>query len=319
MGYIPPRTNDWKGRSSAAGLYFHENINFLDLDNEGSWDVKPGDFVILGFCCDEGVRRNSGRPGASDGPRAIKQHLSRLAYKAGSARVFDGGMVVCKEDRLEESQEALGRRVKQLIDLKTKPILLGGGHEIAYGHYKGLAHLVPSIVNLDAHFDLRKPEPLANSGTPFFQIAQDNQQVHADFHYLVLGIRPDANSSELYETARMLGVQFAENIPNEIPNPSGYLTMIDRFAKKAKGIYLTIDLDVFSSAFAPGVSAASPFGFTPEFGLHLIREVLKSGKVCSVDIAEMNPTFDLDDRTAKLAAGIITQVMRNWDYSNQDL
>ena len=80
---------------------------------------------------------------------------------------------------------------------------------------------------------------------------------------------------------------------------------LDEFIAQNDCIYLTICSDVFSSAFAPGVSAPQPFGLHPEIGLKLIKHIAGSKKVISFDIAEVLPRFDEDNRTAKLAAIII--------------
>ncbi len=80
------------------------------------------------------------------------------------------------------------------------------------------------------------------------------------------------------------------------------------FIDSVDKIYLTIDLDGFSSAYAPGVSAPSPLGFSPEMAMEVIRIIKKSGKLISMDIAELNPRFDLDHRTARLAAILMHQV-----------
>ena len=73
-------------------------------------------------------------------------------------------------------------------------------------------------------------------------------------------------------------------------------------------IYVTIDLDGFSSAYAPGVSAASPMGFSPYMVLECLKTIIGSGKLISLDIAEMNPKYDIDGQTAKLAASLMHHV-----------
>jgi formiminoglutamase len=70
-------------------------------------------------------------------------------------------------------------------------------------------------------------------------------------------------------------------------------------------IYITIDLDGFSSAYAPGVSAPSPLGFTPYFVFKMLRFLFDTKKIISCDIAELNPTLDRDNVTANLAAKLV--------------
>jgi formiminoglutamase len=80
---------------------------------------------------------------------------------------------------------------------------------------------------------------------------------------------------------------------------------IKLFTDKVDFIYLTIDLDGFSSAYAPGVSAASPMGFSPDIVLEALKVILDTKKMISMDIAELNPALDRDNQTAKLAASLV--------------
>ena len=74
-------------------------------------------------------------------------------------------------------------------------------------------------------------------------------------------------------------------------------------------IYISVDLDGFAAAYAPGVSAPAAIGLQSSFVLQTIREIMKSGKVISIDIAEMNPEFDRDAITARLGARMIDEVL----------
>ena len=76
-------------------------------------------------------------------------------------------------------------------------------------------------------------------------------------------------------------------------------------------IYLTIDMDVFSSAYAPGVSAPSPVGITPSFFWEILQFILTTKKVISCDVAELNPKYDEDHATANLVARIIDFITLN--------
>ena len=85
--------------------------------------------------------------------------------------------------------------------------------------------------------------------------------------------------------------------------------LADSFIGNNDYIYITIDLDGFSSAFTPGVSAPSPIGMNPKFVMSLLEFILSSKKVISCDIAEMNPNFDQDNSTANLAARLIDHIV----------
>ena len=70
-------------------------------------------------------------------------------------------------------------------------------------------------------------------------------------------------------------------------------------------LYLTVDMDVFDMRDAPGVSAPAIAGVDKHFMLKIFRMVMSSGKIAAFDIAETNPKYDSDNRTAKLAAYLL--------------
>ncbi len=82
------------------------------------------------------------------------------------------------------------------------------------------------------------------------------------------------------------------------------------FLDSVNKVYLTVDMDGFASAFAPGVSAPSPMGFEPDFAFKVFELIASSKKLISMDIAELNPAFDHDQATARLAARCAEYVAR---------
>jgi len=52
-------------------------------------------------------------------------------------------------------------------------------------------------------------------------------------------------------------------------------------------------------------------GLDPKKGKRILREIMKSKKVVCVDFAEVNPEYDIDSRTAKLAGSLIYDIMNN--------
>jgi len=129
--------------------------------------------VLLGFSCDAGVLRNQGRPGAAHGPDAIRHALANVPAH-GLTALYDTGNIACEDGDLESAQLALAGTVHNMLARGGVPLVLGGGHEVAWGTWQGLrAHLDARnddgrllIINIDAHFDLRTSRP-ASSGTPF--------------------------------------------------------------------------------------------------------------------------------------------------------
>ena len=262
--------------------------------------------VIIGYACDEGVRRNNGRVGAKDGPDAIRKCIGKLSPGA-----IDKGNIICEDGNLGKTQEELGEMVEKELKQGNFPLVIGGGHDIAYGHFLGINKAIKGtvgIINLDAHFDLRPFHNGGNSGTPFNQISTLLKAQNKTFNYLPIGIRENSNSAELYHTAKTLNVQYIPMEACTLDNIPQIKKTLQAFMDEVDCIYLTIDLDGFSSEYCPGVSAASSIGFQPKFVLELINHIFNSKKVISCDIAEMNPIYDVEQITALMAADLIKKI-----------
>lgn len=299
----------WQGRvdTGEAGptLRLHQVLREYDAAQ-----VRDG-AVVLGFCSDEGVRRNHGRPGAVAGPDMLRRALAGLPV-TGNAAVFEGGNVVCADGRLEAAQAALGHRVAEVLRAGARPVVLGGGHEIAYGTFLGIAEHFGDrlrdepllVLNFDAHFDLRA-QPTASSGTPFWQISQWFAGRQAPFHYACLGVSEYSNTEALFQRAQQLGVDYwldQDMLAHQLPQ------MCERLEAKLASVahvYLTIDMDVLPGEKAPGVSAPAAHGVAFEVVEALIGVVRRSGKLRVADIAEYNPTYDRDGLTARVGARLL--------------
>lgn len=308
-------TPAWQGRNDGddpSFLRWHQVVQ-----TSGSLPIlQPGQkgIAFLGFACDEGVRRNKGRTGAAEGPAALRKMCSNFPVHFDDVVFADAGDIVCEGVKLEEAQEALSARVGELLSSGYLPVLFGGGHEIAYPHERGIRRHYNDrigIINFDAHFDLRQPGTEGvSSGTGFWQMAQDRAAVGQPFDYLAIGIQQNSNTRHLFESAASLGASYIPASSIHRDNREQVLSVIRAFIHQNDRIYLTTCLDVFSSAYAPGVSATAYNGLIPDaFFLECYREVLTSGKLAGADIAELNPSLDQDNRTAKLAASLVFEIV----------
>ena len=298
--YKPPQDSSWRGREDEDLLYFYQQVECVDLRESLVSPTAHIGFAFIGFACDEGVKRNQGRAGAYEGPTALRKALAPMPLTTPPhIQIIDVGDIACDHGDLEEAQESLSATVALVKSKGWFPILFGGGHELAWGHYKGLKTAGAenlSIVNFDAHFDLRKEKN--SSGTSFWQIAED---LGKDFSYTCLGIQRHGNHKGLFQTANEFGVQFLYADEWNEEKAASMLPI-------SGPIYLTICMDVFAAPFAPGVSAPQPLGVYPRDVLGTLRALAKSGKLTSIDIAELCPQYDIDGRTAKLAANLVAQL-----------
>lgn len=302
-----PSSDRWAGRSSDPSIgiqYWYQAVNVIDLASNDECSEKIG---LVGYVCDEGVRRNQGRIGTKEGASKVIERLGKLPYHHEAGLVADFGDIRCDDEDLESCQLSFAKVIQSLIGKDILPIAIGGGHDIAYGHVKAIISSVPKgskigIINFDAHFDLRQVDGKANSGTPFGQLLSENADA---LEYMVLGIQQSANTRELYDKARSLNVRFIENYTCQDKHWEKIEMALHNFNSEVDYLYITIDMDGFSSAYAPGVSAPSPLGFTPYFVLKCLNYIFKTRKVISCDIAEVSPTYDQDNMTSNLAARLV--------------
>lgn len=306
----------WSGRIDGEGfehLRWHQQVGAGEIAASVA-DPNFRPVTLLGFASDAGVLRNQGRTGAASGPQALRSALGSLAIHRPRA-VHDVGDIVVLGDELESGQTRLAQAVSALLNAGSMPVVLGGGHETAYGSFSGLFdHLRQQpntrigILNLDAHFDLRSA-PRRSSGTPFKDIANDMQAAGRDFNYAVLGISEPNNTRVLFDQAHALGVRYLMDEQCDSSSLKEVIKFVDEFLDSIDLLYLTIDLDVLPASVAPGVSAPAAYGVPLEIIHAVCRHVVRSGKLGLVDVVELNPSLDIDARTARTAARLINTLM----------
>jgi len=307
--------HDWTGRDTKINdEYIFQRIRLLNMDIKQSIvNYGDNDYALLGFCSDEGIKRNQGRIGAAEGAKAFRRFFAKMPAFADVSSYYDAGDVVCVDGNLELAQKELAEKVLQILSLRLKPIIIGGGHETAWGHFLGIERFFDknsnsAILNFDSHFDLRAPvEGLSTSGTSFYQISEYLKKRGSAFNYYCAGIQRCANTQNLFDYADTHSVQYilAEQINN---NPTN-LDFVKQVIEKHDHIYISICLDVFSASIAPGVSAPQALGIYPNYVIQALKILKQSDKVISLDIVELSPLYDINQLTVKLAACLIFEYL----------
>ncbi|MEM0963369.1 MAG: formimidoylglutamase [Bacteroidota bacterium] len=265
--------------------------------------------AIVGFPSDEGVRRNGGRPGAADGPLAIREALHRMTPDARDPGPFsalldqtaDLGDIDVTGD-LEADQALLAERVGDLLTRGIVPIVLGGGHETAYGHFLGYVATERPVraLNWDAHTDVRPTDKgHGHSGSPFRQMLDHPSGLCAG--YTVAGLHPWRVAADHAEVVRRSGqVVWAEDL-----TVTRARSLVDALDGRT---FASFDLDALDAA--PGVSALGVGGLAVPVWLAAAEACGRSPHVSSVDVVELNPMHDASGRTATLAALTVWHVLR---------
>ncbi|MCH1429472.1 MAG: arginase [Chlamydiales bacterium] len=268
--------------------------------------------IILGFPSDLGVGINGGRPGAKLAPNAIRQELYKLTPSTREYSrhldIFEGvcdlGDLNIDQVHLEKDQALLASHIASFLKKDYFVILLGGGHELSYGHFLAYQSLKRDIeiINWDAHADVRELKSgKAHSGSPFRQAIEEPYSVLKRYH--VLGLEDHCFSKEHldYLHKHQARLHFADELKD---NHLEVYQEVD-----TSSAMVTFDLDVVNQAYAPGVSAPNPSGISAELYLKAAFNAGKSNKVSSVDFVELNPSFDRDNQSAKLVAKGIWKVL----------
>lgn len=269
--------------------------------------------AIVGFSSDEGVRRNGGRIGAAEGPRALREALYRLTPDAKSPKGFidlledtvDVGDIQPSGNNMEENQERLGECVSALLEQEIIPIILGGGHETTYGHFLGYvkAKKKVEVLNWDAHADVR---PLidgkGHSGSPFRQAIEHSSGLCR--RYSVAALHPWSVSAAHADWIREHDgrVVWLDDLTTPKAEELVAETRISALA--------TFDLDALDAAAMPGVSAPGVGGMSTRFWLQIAECCGRSSAFTSFDVVELNPLYDPDGRSAKLAALTVWCVLK---------
>ena len=337
MTSSPTPASPWSGRHDGDGpehARWHQAVRVAEVPPSGGSPVDgsapslapdpAADHVaLLGFRSEEGVRRNRGRVGAAEGPAALRRALSPLALHgvlaSGEVQLHDLGDAETVGEDLEAGQAAAAALTSHGLDRAGSrlTVVLGGGHETAWSSYLGLmgsgfgprAGQRWGVLNLDAHFDLRS-EPLPTSGTPFAQMADAERAAGRELRYAVLGIAEPSNTGALFARARELGVTWWTDEQCVAAGAEGITRFVEQFTAELDVLYLTIDLDVLPAAVAPGVSAPAAHGVPLPLIATAVRAAAGSGKLALLDVVELNPSLDLDSRTARTAARLIDDAVR---------
>ncbi len=252
--------------------------------------------ALLGIPDDTGVRMNNGRPGAAQGPTAFRAALAAygVAEPPGPAwpGVFDAGDVVPSHD-LDETHRRVTETAAHLLERGLFPVAVGGGHDLTFPFVRAVAaHAGPvHAVYFDPHLDVRA-EP--GSGMPFRRLVESGCANALTIH----GYQPLVNADAHDRWFRANGGRVGDAAPED-PWPAGPTAV-------------SLDMDVIDQAYAPGVSAMNPCGWTPELAARWVRAAGRRPTVRCFDVMELSPPNDPSGRTARLAAFLFLSFLRGF-------
>jgi formiminoglutamase len=316
--YISKRTGETK---------FGESIGFVQELND--LKTAPAKYVLIGIPEDIGVMANQGVPGAKNAWSAcLKSILNVQANDYTNAQnLILLGEIDCsvelkaagtldKED--EHYYEELGQIVSQLdakvamvvefiIGTGKIPVVIGGGHNNAYGIIKGCAQAFQkpvNVVNFDAHSDFRQLEH-RHSGNGF-------SYAFAEAHlnkYFIFGLQKNYNSQavldDIHSKSERVSYNLYECICIKKSKPFGQaLKEAESFTDTPNRLGIELDLDSIQDIPS---SAITPSGFSVNEARRFVSYFSKKETNAYLHLCEAapKPGTDEEKQVGKLLAYLI--------------
>jgi arginase len=200
-------------------------------------------------------------------------------------------------------------------------LFIGGDHSISIGTVAAVAKQGEiGVIWVDAHTDMNTPEssPSGNiHGMPVAVLIGDGPSELVNVGYPGSKLKP--------ENLAMVGIRSVDKIERQRVRDSGITVytmrdvdeqgihgiankILQQFAHLER-IHVSFDLDSCDPRFAPGVGTPVLGGLTYREA-HLLMEILSdSGKVKSMDVVEINPILDIQNRTAEAAVEMVMSLL----------
>ncbi|HEX5011238.1 MAG TPA: arginase [Planctomycetota bacterium] len=278
----------------------------------------------------------AGRRGVDMGPSAVRyaglgQLVSALGidYSDGGdisvplpeARAPGKGARYLKE--IHRACERLAQRVEKLMDEGVTPLVIGGDHSMAIGTITGVAgHFRKrgeklGLIWVDAHADMNTPEtspsgnihgmPLGSVmgyGAPeLVNLGGFSPKIDPD-NVALIGIREvDPGEREIVLRS---GIHYYEMMKVDARGMGAVIEeAIAHATRGTAGVHLSFDMDAVDPEVAPGVGTPVRGGLSLRES-HLLMEVVSdSGRLVSMEFAELNPIHDVANQTGQLLCELV--------------
>ncbi|MBU6509966.1 MAG: arginase [Gammaproteobacteria bacterium] len=228
---------------------------------------------------------------------------------------------------ISEVCHELADRVEHSLDIGEFPLLLGGDHSQAIGSVAGVSrHLKRQgkslgVLWVDAHTDMNTPEtspsgnihgmPLAvllgHGPEELTGICGDGPALNPE-HVVIFGVRSvDRDEARL---VKQTGVRVFTMSEIDARGAGACMEEAMGILNRASGgIHLSYDLDGSDPSVAPGTGTPVPGGLNFRES-HLVCETIaRSKRLLSMEVVELNPILDIENRTGKFAVWLIQSAL----------
>ena len=273
------------------------------------------------------------RRGVDMGPSAMRYAGLQARLEALGFAVQDEGNIVAPDmaalaqgdPRAKYLSEILRYNVRMADAVEAAaragefPLVLGGDHSLAIGVLGGLARAAGApgaVLWIDAHGDLNTPDtspsgnihgmPVAAAvglGRAWFDTGQWPVPSLDEARVAMIGVRSlDDEEREVLRRTQIRVVTMAEI--DRIGMEAAVDTALDRL-RAAPWVHVSLDMDVMDPLHAPGVGTPVPGGITYREAHLMMEMVSESGMMGSLQVVEVNPILDVQNRSAQLAVELV--------------
>jgi agmatinase len=270
--------------------------------NTSSFD--DSDIVIVGIPDESGS--HAYLKGTSKAPDTIRRVSNeRDIYVEGDLKCLALPAQGLPATRVYDYGNIKKQQISEVIDKITSsskiPVLMGGDHSLTTPIIKALAkkHQPISLVYFDAH-----PDFVNHTRNYYGSIITDSLQYLDVKSSVMVGIR----TPEETEIDNIKKHGFRVITPFDVVE-SGINQITKTILNTVKGnVYISLDVDCFDPAYAPGASVPVPLGLASQDVTYLIKKIVQR-RIVGLDIVEVCPPTDLNDVTSHLASRIIGEVI----------
>lgn len=289
--------------------------------------------TVVGVLMDLGADRR----GVDMGPSAVRvadlnERLTTLGYEvidAGNIPVRNPEMLPITNrnakylPEIAAACQKLADQVEAALEAGSIPIVLGGDHSIAIGSVAGLSSFhhkrdqKVGVIWFDAHGDMNTPEssPSGNiHGMPFAAILGHGAKELTHISGFAPKVHPEdcvligARSVDPEEAIALKASGIRVVTMREL-DERGMSAVMDEAmwlaSRRTAGFHVTMDMDFVDPDYAPGVGTPVPGGPTYRESHLAMEKVADSGKMLSFELTEINPVFDISNKTAELGVQLI--------------
>jgi agmatinase len=204
---------------------------------------------------------------------------------------------------MDETLRRLERVTSDVVNAGKIPVMLGGEHTMTLAAIRAIGPDV-GVVNFDAHGDLRDEySALKTMHATFMRRVAEfvGPERIVEFGLRALCLE-EIDYIRKHQLKHLTSPQILEGPLNAIKDEAR--KMLEGFRR----IYVTVDMDVFDPAFAPGVGNPEADGLTPTHFFSLLTHVLKN-TIVGFDVVETSPDYDPSGATAVLASRVIFEII----------